>query len=98
MIGFTGKRCEEDINECDPNPCVDGECQNLINGYLCDCKDGFTGTNCEININECDPDPCLNGATCLDLDSRYECQCPIGFQGDNEIEYFIFSGFLMFSL
>ena len=81
FAGFTGKRCEENINECNPNPCVDGDCQDLINGYLCDCKDGFTGTNCEININECDPDPCLNGATCLDLDSRYECQCPIGFQG-----------------
>ena len=82
-IGFTGIRCEEEINECEPNPCVnDGDCRDLINGYLCNCKDGFTGTNCEININECDPDPCLNGATCLDLDSRYECQCPVGFKGN----------------
>ena len=66
----------------------------MINGYLCDCKDGFEGTNCEININECDPDPCLNGATCLDLDSRYECQCQIGFKGNIMIPslfFYIFS-------
>ena len=31
-----GDTCE-DINECDPNPCVHGTCTDGINSYTCDC-------------------------------------------------------------
>lgn len=47
-IGYTGLKCESDINECSSNPCLNGGvCDNLINSYRCNCRLGFTGVNCE---------------------------------------------------
>ena len=47
--GFTGKRCETNINECINNPCVNGECKDEVNGYKCQCNSGFFGQNCDIS-------------------------------------------------
>lgn len=44
--GFTGERCEGDINECHSNPCNPAnslDCIQLPNDYHCVCKPGFTG-------------------------------------------------------
>ena len=41
-----------DINECDSNPCVNGECQDGNNRYSCQCNDGWTGDNCDISESE----------------------------------------------
>jgi Notch-like protein len=44
--GFTGERCEGDINECHSNPCIPAnslDCIQLPNDYQCVCKPGFTG-------------------------------------------------------
>lgn len=44
--GFTGERCEGDINECLSNPCTPSnslDCIQLPNDYQCICKPGFTG-------------------------------------------------------
>lgn len=44
--GFTGERCEGDINECRSNPCNQAnslDCIQLPNDYQCVCKPGFTG-------------------------------------------------------
>lgn len=44
--GFTGERCEGDINECLSNPCNPSsslDCIQLSNDYQCVCKPGFTG-------------------------------------------------------
>lgn len=38
--GFTGKYCNETINECVTNPCLNGNCTNLISGFRCDCEKG----------------------------------------------------------
>ena len=36
-----------DINECDPEPCDHGTCNNGVDEYTCDCDTYYTGTNCD---------------------------------------------------
>ena len=51
----TGVNCEENIDDCLNNPCLNnGKCVDKINGYECNCDEtGFNGKNCEKNINDC---------------------------------------------
>jgi len=43
--GFEGSKCDIEINECLSNPCRNyGECVDLTNNYLCNCKNGFSGS------------------------------------------------------
>ena len=50
LLGFEGKNCEVDINECESNPCKNnGTCVDEINDYKCTCKAGFVGKSCEVN-------------------------------------------------
>ena len=73
--GYTGTNCEEDINECDPDPCQNGAvCTETSDGttptpavYHCECPLGYGGQNCDVDIDECefnDANTCLNGGTC----------------------------------
>ena len=39
-----------DINECQPDLCVHGNCTNQINGYNCTCNAGYYGKNCATGI------------------------------------------------
>ncbi len=45
--GYTGPRCEQDINECGSNPCQnDATCLDQIGGYTCICMPGtYTHTH-----------------------------------------------------
>eukprot|EP00117_Sycon_ciliatum_P037554 scpid32913/ scgid6063/ Fibropellin-1; Epidermal growth factor-related protein 1; Fibropellin-I; SpEGF I; UEGF-1 len=74
-----------DINECEPNPCLNGgQCQDLVNDFVCRCPPGYTGKNCETDIDDCAPNnPCLNGGSCVDLTPGYTCVCAPGFTGDD---------------
>ena len=36
-----------DINECESDPCIHGDCKDEVNRYVCHCKPGYTGVNCE---------------------------------------------------
>ena len=84
QAGFTGKNCEENIDECKTNNVVcknGGTCEDLINGYECKCQAGFKGKNCEENIDECIGVNCQNGGTCKDKINAFECVCKPGFSG-----------------
>jgi len=54
--GFTGDRCEENIDECQlggNQACAGGQCYDQINGYYCQCSNGI-GLNCAQTIaNPC---------------------------------------------
>uniref|UniRef100_A0A6Q2ZCF6 NEL-like protein 2 n=1 Tax=Esox lucius TaxID=8010 RepID=A0A6Q2ZCF6_ESOLU len=88
--GFTGKRCETDIDEC-----ADGfvecdsraTCVNLPGWFHCECRDGYhdngmfsaNGESCE-DIDECETGRhcCANDTVCFNVDGGYDCRCPHG--------------------
>merc|ERR1712212_1027732 len=37
----------QDIDECQPNPCVHGTCTDGVNRYTCQCSPGHRGDNCD---------------------------------------------------
>ena len=46
--GWTGNRCQNEIDECGSSPCLNGgTCTDRMNGYECSCSDSFEGQNCE---------------------------------------------------
>lgn len=67
--GYTGKRCEINIDECRSQPCQNGgACLDLIAGYKCNCTStGFEGDTCDIDIDECSRMqlPCGGKGLCL---------------------------------
>ncbi|KAG9341578.1 hypothetical protein JZ751_019091, partial [Albula glossodonta] len=82
LAGFTGRRCQIDVNECASYPCQNGgTCRDQVNSFSCQCMPGYTGQLCETDINECEPRPCLNGGECIDLVNDYSCTCPAAFTG-----------------
>ena len=45
--GYTGSMCDTDINDCDPDPCVNnGTCSDEVNDYTCTCINQWMGKNC----------------------------------------------------
>ncbi|CAG5117093.1 unnamed protein product, partial [Candidula unifasciata] len=70
------------IQYCMSNPCVNGTCQDVFGGFICNCDAGFEGSRCQHNTDNCINNPCKNGATCIDGVNSYSCQCPSGFRGD----------------
>lgn len=80
--GFTGTLCEDDINECEVNPCEnEGTCVNTPGGFYCQCLSGFSGSVCSTDTDVCLKLLCRNGGSCVTtLDGSY-CQCVPGFEG-----------------
>ena len=79
--GFEGDNCEVDINECVPDPCVQGQgkCKDEIAMYVCDCEPGYghgeDDNTCSVEIDECNEfQPCVHG-TCTDRVNDYLCTC-----------------------
>ena len=83
--GFSGQKCEIEINECDSNPCQNnGHCFDQIGSYKCVCQIGYNGTNCEIESPGC-KEKCSNEGTlkCYEnkKDQNILCKCSPGYSG-----------------
>lgn len=53
-IGFQGKNCEENVDDCPGNLCQNGgTCVDGVNAYRCKCPPNFTGNFCEQDVDEC---------------------------------------------
>ena len=85
--GFSGVRCEENINDCLDNRCQNnGTCIDKVGAYECQCPPGFEGRYCEKKIAFCTgvkPNPCENGGSCKDHFTHFTCECLPGFVGQN---------------
>uniref|UniRef100_A0A8C4N059 Sushi, von Willebrand factor type A, EGF and pentraxin domain-containing protein 1 n=1 Tax=Equus asinus asinus TaxID=83772 RepID=A0A8C4N059_EQUAS len=80
--GYTGLKCEIDIDECSSLPCLNsGICKDGVGEFVCECPSGYTGLHCETEVNECQSSPCLNNAVCEDQVGGFLCKCPPGFLG-----------------
>ncbi|XP_056252051.1 protein delta homolog 2 [Seriola aureovittata] len=82
LAGFTGPRCETDINDCLMKPCGNGAtCLDGVNRFSCLCPAGFTGRFCTVNLDDCASRPCLNAGRCLDRAGGFHCVCRPGYTG-----------------
>ncbi len=82
--GFTGDRCETDVNECLNNPCDENAtCTNTSGSYSCACNNGYEGDGSKCtDIDECLNNPCDENATCTNNLGSYTCRCNDGYAGD----------------
>ncbi|XP_033051905.1 protein crumbs homolog 1 isoform X3 [Trachypithecus francoisi] len=80
-LGWSGKHCELNIDECFSNPCIHGNCSDRVAAYHCTCEPGYTGVNCEVDIDNCQNHQCANGATCISDTNGYSCLCFENFTG-----------------
>ncbi|CAG5120714.1 unnamed protein product, partial [Candidula unifasciata] len=82
--GWTGLRCEEDINECELGHCSNlGTCSNTPGGFQCECPISWQGNRCQEDVNECamEVSPCRNNATCHNMLGGFHCECAEGWTG-----------------
>uniref|UniRef100_A0A3Q3GYS2 Crumbs cell polarity complex component 1 n=1 Tax=Labrus bergylta TaxID=56723 RepID=A0A3Q3GYS2_9LABR len=51
--GFIGHRCEQEVDECKSNPCLNGGyCRNLINKFVCVCDMSYAGDTCQTDVSD----------------------------------------------
>ncbi|PSN38075.1 hypothetical protein C0J52_00824 [Blattella germanica] len=85
-LGYEGKYCEREIDECEidsdkGSPCRHGGvCTDKVGGYDCNCSStGYEGVDCTVDIDECafGDLPCGTGR-CINIPGSFKCQCPDG--------------------
>ncbi|XP_058503446.1 von Willebrand factor D and EGF domain-containing protein isoform X2 [Solea solea] len=83
LSGFTGSRCEVNVDDCKPNPCRLGRCIDGTDSFSCVCPPGMTGHTCREDIDECVSQPCFSGVGCNNTLGSFVCGlCPHGYRGD----------------
>uniref|UniRef100_A0A8K9WPC7 Vitamin K-dependent protein S n=1 Tax=Oncorhynchus mykiss TaxID=8022 RepID=A0A8K9WPC7_ONCMY len=86
FTGWTGVRCEKDVNECNKrNGGCDHECNNTMGSYHCSCRRGYMLVRHQMcnDVDECqDPGMC-GTARCVNQDGAYDCLCETGYVYDN---------------
>ncbi|XP_068690355.1 uncharacterized protein [Montipora foliosa] len=80
--GFTGDKCQTDIDECLSYPCLRGRCIDEINNFSCICDPGYVGRTCDTDYDDCSSSPCVHG-NCIDYTGSYGCTCEPGYAGEN---------------
>ncbi|XP_050336908.1 cubilin homolog [Bactrocera neohumeralis] len=88
--GWSGKTCEEDVDECylfagtDLGCQNNGDCINTLGSFSCSCRNGFYGSHCRIRKAVCEEsgneELCGHG-TCVyaNNDAGYSCICDQGW-------------------
>lgn len=67
---------------CATNPCENGgSCEEVGDGFECECADGYDGTRCEDNIDDCIGVTCENGGRCVDGVATHTCECTDRYAG-----------------
>ncbi|CAF1151154.1 unnamed protein product, partial [Didymodactylos carnosus] len=81
--GWTGDKCDKDIDECLHNPCPkQGTCYNTLGSYLCLCPSTLATPTCQSEkSNKCSEFTCLNGGTCNFLVGNAYCRCSPSYYG-----------------
>uniref|UniRef100_A0A3B5LNU8 von Willebrand factor D and EGF domains n=1 Tax=Xiphophorus couchianus TaxID=32473 RepID=A0A3B5LNU8_9TELE len=77
--GFTGRRCEVDVDDCKPNPCRLGRCVDRPNSFSCICPGGMTGRRSWVMMTVCRY-PCGQNMECSLPNT---CTCREGYTGYN---------------
>ena len=83
--GAQGVHCDEDVNECDSSPCVNGICTNLEfnQNFVCQCDDNYISQIEDVNEapfcdkfkDACKSAPCKNNALCSSENNIFHCDC-----------------------
>jgi hypothetical protein len=76
-----GKDFDVDIDDCDPNPCVNGGCTDTgTDSYSCACDSGWTGDDCDVcaytvvsDGTQDQPHCSWEGICDWDADTKTEC-------------------------
>uniref|UniRef100_A0AAY4CFL6 Growth arrest-specific protein 6 n=1 Tax=Denticeps clupeoides TaxID=299321 RepID=A0AAY4CFL6_9TELE len=88
FTGYTGPKCDKDINECiKRNGGCDHECNNTMGSYRCSCYHGYALADRHlcVDVDECVSEPGVCGtAVCSNLEGSYECLCEEGYLYDNQ--------------
>ncbi|XP_071787239.1 uncharacterized protein [Asterias amurensis] len=76
--GYTGSKCERDLNECSARPCSH-RCMNTPGSYRCYCEHGYIlledGVSCSRD-DRCSSTRCSFG--CIQFEDGFTCFCPDG--------------------
>jgi Notch 1 len=77
-----GDECQNDVNECDKNPCLNnGTCVNQPGTYECQCQGNYLGRVCERQHICLERSPCFNHGRCRTKGENYYCECSSNFTG-----------------